>query len=116
MLLLAETITYRAIRKNINKIFFTWVHLATLFTAFVFMPIVFSLINAKLVRSTMSVLQYRHYYLLLYEIRFYLFWCLLIAGHAFFITTIVNIFGKKDTPGKDNEQPPGILDGILDEY
>lgn len=115
VLLCAETITYRLIRQKIKSSFAIWMHIFSNLICFFLIPLAVVLINAFLTRR-LGVWEYRTAILKLNQFRELVFWGLFVTGHAFFITIIVKILRKDDTTGVDNEQPPGILDGILDEY
>jgi hypothetical protein len=109
-LLIAETILYRVIRKRITNRFYVWAHIILIMVTFVILPVtgVLSAIQAR----TLPPMVYSKKQLQLAQVRFYVFWASIIIGHAFFIATMIKSFSRKPVI---NDEPPGILDGIIDE-
>jgi hypothetical protein len=114
VLLWAETITYRVIRKKIKKLSYVWLHIGLLGFIFIIMPVLFIIIPAFFA-ATESNSGYFTMLTLFEKIRYMVFWVGLAAGHAFFIATVIKSFSKTGAGEGNNEQATGILDGIIDE-
>ena len=115
VLLCLETIVYRILRKKIKSGVNIRIHLLAIGLCFFFLPL-FTVFVSSILPQYLGITSYSKYLWVINKFRSVIFWGAFIIGHAFFMTTIVNIFRKNDIPNTDNEQPPGILDGILDEY
>ncbi len=115
VLLCLETIVYRLLRKKIKPGVNIRIHILSVGICFFVLPLITVFVSI-IVPEYFGIEFYTKCLLAINKFRSLVFWVAFIIGHAFFITTIVNIFRKNDIPDIDNEQPPGILDGILDEY
>ena len=114
LLLSAEAIIYRAIRKKIIKKSLAIWHIVTMALCFIILPIGQTIFFLILGRNSFSRIDYMHTVRTIQLLRFISFWGFFIIGHAFFIATIAKSFKRKEA--EDNEQATGILDGIIDEY
>lgn len=113
ILLFTEAIIYRLLKNKIVKKSFTW-HIITTFLCFFILPFSQIIVTTLIGRASMSRSEYLQVTTTVGWIEWISFWILLSIGHAFFITTIAKSFKRKEA--EDNEQAPGILDGIIDKY
>lgn len=107
VVIIAEGLVYWFIRKKIKSNINVWMHLGATFTGFILLNVVFILINLTVSTFNVTLL------IALGQIHTALFWLSLIVGQAFFVAVLVKAFRKKVKD--DDGQPPGILDGIMEE-
>ncbi|HET6996432.1 MAG TPA: hypothetical protein VFI06_15665 [Chitinophagaceae bacterium] len=105
VILLAEIITYWALRYKIRNKWWVRLHVWPLFSFMVVFPLLLMIL---------SVLIVRHYGSLgigLLKVRAFLFWTIVPLSHIFFIVTIVQSFKPIKQPISD--EPPGLLDEFI---
>jgi biotin transporter BioY len=115
--LLIETFIYWLLRKRIYRKSWVWAHISCVAASLICLmggALLFSRLSGY-IADDMSPTQYARLRFWFFQIRFGIIWGFLIAGHIFFIATIVKSFSKKEVPATEDEPFTHSPDSITGE-
>ncbi|MGB8190564.1 MAG: hypothetical protein WCF67_01535 [Chitinophagaceae bacterium] len=109
-ILVAEALVYWFCRKRLYERKWIVIHILLLYTALVFLPLIF--VGLGFLVTTHQISGELFYALKLRYVRLSIFWLSIIIGHAFFIATIVKSISAKKYLTNHADTSPNILDDI----